>query len=303
MDDVLHTIPFTHLAATLARVLGVPAPAGAAPSLDYLDVSLARLAGRPFDRVVMYHSDAIPMYVFQRYTHLFTPIFPHVQVAVPFRSTDESSCTPVAHATMYTGLTPPQHGITTYVRPQLACETLYDTLIAAGRKPAIVAMPDSTFLNIFTGRDMDYFEAPDGEAARDITLRLIAEDRYDLISVHSFEYDSAAHRHGPESPEALEAAAFEAACFARIADALEQQRMRHTILLGYAPDHGQHAVTDDKGNVHGEHGSMLPEDMNVMHFYGVKCATCPADPAPRLRDAQAAAPDAGVARTEFRHDV
>ena len=34
---------------------------------------------------------------------------------------------------MYTGVDPVVHGIMTYTRPQLTCDTLYDQLIAAGK--------------------------------------------------------------------------------------------------------------------------------------------------------------------------
>ena len=42
------------------------------------------------------------------------------------------------------------------------------------------------------------------------SLELIATDKYDVISIHTFDYDDAAHAYGPESREALNAVALEA---------------------------------------------------------------------------------------------
>ena len=111
---------------------------------------------------------------------------------------------------------------------------------------------------------MDYFAEPSGAEIQDKALELIRSDRYDLLSIHTFEYDNAAHHYGPESKEALNALALEARGFARIAQALEQFRGKHRILLGYCPDHGQHL---ELGGV-GSHGSKMTEDMNILHFFG-----------------------------------
>ena len=58
---------------------------------------------------------------------------------------------------------------------------------------AIVAQTDSTFLHIFAGRDMPYFECANAAEIQDKALELIATDAYDVISIHTFEYDNAAH--------------------------------------------------------------------------------------------------------------
>jgi len=181
---------------------------------------------------------------------------------VPFLSTVES-VTPVAHATMYTGLDPEGHGIQTYVRPKLECETLFDVLLKAGKKVAIVAQNDSTFLHIFAGRNLDYFEAPNAIGVQEKALELIASDEYDVISIHTFDYDDAAHAYGPESKQALNAVNLEAEGFHRIAEALKKNP-GHKTLLTYSPDHGQHPVIGGTG----QHGSKQIEDMNIVHFFG-----------------------------------
>ena len=127
-------------------------------------------------------------------------------------------------------------------------------------------MADSTFLHIFKGRDMEYYEVQNAIEAQEKALELIEKDCYDVISIHSFEYDNAAHAYGPESKEALNAVSIEAQCFDVIAKAVEAQSDHHRTLLTYSPDHGQHLMPGGTG----AHGSKMPEDMNVLHFFGTK---------------------------------
>ena len=90
------------------------------------------------------------------------------------------------------------------------------------------------------------------------------EDKYDLISIHTFEYDSAAHAYGPESKEAINAVAIEADGFDRLARAMQRFSGEHRTLMTYSPDHGQHPIAGG----HGAHGSKMNEDMNIVHFFG-----------------------------------
>ncbi|MBQ7683469.1 MAG: hypothetical protein IJT48_03175 [Bacteroidaceae bacterium] len=219
--------------------------------------------GGTADRVVLYHADAVGQYIWQKYTALFAPVYRHTSLAVPFLSTVES-VTPVAHASMYTGMDPEGHGIMTYVRPQLTCSTLFDEAVKAGKRAAILAMNDSTFLHIFTGRPIDYFAAANAAEIREKALELISSERYDLISIHTFEYDDAAHAYGPESKEGINAVALEAEGFHRLAEALEKYCGIHRTLITYSPDHGQHLLPGGRGS----HGSRMIEDMNIVHFFG-----------------------------------
>ncbi len=263
MPDHYNSYELKRFAGIVADCMGVELPEAYAKPVGWVSGLLKERLGGTADRAVLYHADAVGQYIWQQYTDLFIPVYRHTSLAVPFVSTVKS-VTPVAHASMYTGLDPEGHGIRHYVRPRLDCDTLFDVLLREGKKTAIVAQRDSTFLHIFAGRDMDYFEEPDGLRVQARALELIGQDRYDLISIHTFEYDDAAHAHGPESREALDAVALEADGFGRIAEALERYRGKHRILLTYSPDHGQHEEPEGRGS----HGSMLPEDMNVVQFFG-----------------------------------
>lgn len=261
MADHYNQYPLKHFASIVADCMELPLPEEYEPSISWVSEILKERLGKPADRVVLYHADAVGQYIWQKYTDLFAPVYKYTSLAIPFLSTVES-VTPVAHASMYTGLDPEGHGIQTYVRPQLNCSTLFDVLIAAGKKVAIVAQTDSTFLHIFAGRELDYFEEPNGLAVQEKALELIATDQYDVISIHTFDYDNAAHAFGPESKQGLNAICLEADGFARIAEALKKNE-GHTTLLTYSPDHGQHPVAGGRG----AHGSKQIEDMNILHFF------------------------------------
>lgn len=262
MADHFNKYGLKHFAGIIADCMDLSPPESYAPGIPWVSDILKNRLGGKADRVVLYHADAVGHYIWQKYTHLFAPVYQYTSLALPFLSTVES-VTPVAHASMYTGMDPEGHGIFTYRRPQLTCDTLFDALIRAGKKVAIVAQRDSTFLHIFKGRALDYFEAPNALTVQEKALELIARDEYDVISIHTFDYDDAAHAFGPESRQGLNAVSLEAEGFQRIAQAL-QQNSGHRTLITYSPDHGQHLTPGGTGL----HGSKMIEDMNIVHFFG-----------------------------------
>lgn len=274
MSYIYNSVAMSRSARTILDLVGVEAPQAASPAIGYVENVIKKAAGETIDHAVIYNADAVAMYMIQKYTELFVPVFENTCVSVPVLST-VSSCTPVAHASMYTGLEPSGHGIKTYVRPQLTVETAYDALIAAGRHPAIVCMTDSTFSHIFAGREScPIFEEKDNEGCLRRAEELISCGKYDFISIHTFEYDDAGHKYGPESPQALDAVRREAEGFGKVCEMIRKYWNGKTVLTAYMPDHGQHTMEPwepdfaGKGKI-GTHGDIVPEDMNVMHFYGV----------------------------------
>ena len=263
MADHYNRYPLKHFAGIVAHSMDLPLPESFAPSIPWVCQVLKERLGGSADRAVLYHADAVGMHIWQKYPHLLAPVQVHTSLALPFCSTVES-VTPVAHASMYTGMDPEGHGIMTYTRPQLTCATLFDELIKAGKRPAILSYKGDTFEHIFKGRDMDYFFIRNTVELEEKALELIESDAYDVISMHPCAYDSTAHQYGPESKEALNIMAREAEVFQRIAEALGQYRGKHRTLLTYSPDHGQHPIMGGGG----EHGSKMTEDMNIVHFFG-----------------------------------
>ena len=263
MSDHYNTFSLKHFAGLVADCMSISLPKSYAPGIPWVSNILRERLGGTADRAILYHADAVGQYIWQQYTDLFAPVYQHTSLALPFTSTVES-VTPVAHATMYTGLEPSEHGIQTYTRPQLTCSTLFDVLLEQGKRVAIVAQADSTFLHIFAGRELDYFECPNAITVQEKSLELIAGDQYDVISIHTFDYDNAAHAFGPESKEALNAVSLEAEGFHRLAGAMMKYRGLHKTLMTYSPDHGQHLTAGGRG----AHGSKMIEDMNILHFFG-----------------------------------
>ena len=262
MANQYNIYPLKHFAGIIADLMELELPDTYEKSIPWISNILKDRLGGTADRAILYHADAVGMHIWQKYTSLFAPVYRHSQLSIPFLST-VPSLTPVAHASMYTGLDPEDHGIQAYVRPQLTCSTLFDVLVEQGKKVAMVVQTDSTFLHIFAGRQIDYFEYKNNFEIRAKVLELIDQDQYDVISIHTFDYDDAAHAYGPESKEGLNAVAFEAETYALIAEALEKRKDQHRYLLTYSPDHGQHPIEGGQGT----HGSEMCEDMNILHFF------------------------------------
>lgn len=266
MADHYNKFSLKQFAGIVADCMEISLPETFAPGVPWLSKILKERMGGKADRAVLYHADAVGLYMWQQYTELFAPVYQHTSIALPLLST-LPSVTPVAHASMYTGLDPEQHGIQAYVRPKLSCVTLYDVLIRAGLHPGIVCFEDSSFTRIFAERDMDYYVVDNYTEVRKKVLELIDKDCYDVLSIHTFDYDTAAHSIGPESKEAINALAGEAEVFGELAKAIEEKWAgKHRTLISYSPDHGQHPLEGGGGT----HGSDKIEDMNIVHFFGAK---------------------------------
>lgn len=251
---------------TLCRLMGVDVPA----SLDAL--SLEEVVSYAEDRkvvccekVLVFCPDAIGSFLFDKYPDDFR----WVQENAPLKCKLQSvfpSFTPVCFASMFTGLMPQQHGINKYEKPILQCETLFDILVKHGKKVAIVAVKDSSIDRIFRGRPIDYYsEEYDAEAVVK-AMELLSEDEHDFILVYNQAYDDRLHETSPESNEAMEAFRQNTRNFEILADAFHTAWGNYSRAILFAPDHGAHYNPEKKMGVH---GTDLPEDMQVNHFFGL----------------------------------
>ena len=166
---------------------------------------------------------------------------------------------------MYTGVEPAVHGILKYEKHVLSQESLFDTLGAAGKKTALVAVEHSSMATLFLERPgIDYFILPyDGEVNAKAE-ELIRGGEYEVVVVYNQEYDDVMHRTHPESEQALQALKNHIGAFHQLCAAAEEAWKGQDSLVVWATDHGIH--TNEEG--HGTHGTELEEDVNVMHFYG-----------------------------------
>lgn len=252
------------LCATLAAVLEVPAPAQAEPPLDWAVTLLQELAGGPVERALLYNPDAVAQWLPEKYWESFAPVRAHTQLTLPLRS-PMPSVTPVCFGTMYTGAQPAIHGIQAYEKPVIAIDTLFDSLLRAGKRVALVAVANSSMAKIYNGRAIDYyFEEYDAQVEQK-ALALIAQDTYDFIAVYTQEYDDVMHATGVESPQAIAALQNQIGIFDRLCRQVEQSWQQHTTLVGWATDHGVHQQEDG----HGNHGLDIAQDVNVLHYFGM----------------------------------
>lgn len=260
-------ISLTALCADICSCMDVEPPREAEPSMG----KLKKLCGdRTCDRVVMYNPDAQAQWLYQKYPEIFASTSERCALEYPM-ATVMPSVTPVCFATMYTGAYPEKHGIRKYEKPVLAIDTIFDALIRAGKKAAIVAMEKCSVANIFLNRDMDYFIFPAGADADEICVRkgleLIEADTYDFLVIYNGMYDSVMHATYPEAEPAMEWLRHHNNAFARIHSAAKAAAALHdhTTLVGFATDHGVHTAENGRGS----HGKEIPEDINITHFYDV----------------------------------
>lgn len=257
----------TALCADICGCMGIEPPKAAEKSAGILK---KLCADRTCDRVVMYNPDAQAQWLYEKYPEIFEPVSDRCALEYPL-ATVMPSVTPVCFSTMYTGAYPEVHGIRKYEKPVLTIDTIFDALIRAGKKPAIVASEGCSVANIFLNRDMDYFIFPaDADCDEKVVqkgLELIAEDKYDFLVIYNGMYDSVMHATYPESDAAMEWLRHHTGAFARIHSAAKAAAATggHTTLIGYATDHGVHTNASGRGT----HGENIPEDINITHFYDI----------------------------------
>lgn len=254
------------VAPTICRIMGVSPIKGATadPIKDVLEAA-TRICDNDVEKALLYAPDAIGDRLFHDFREEFNPVIDVAPLQVSIRSMFPSY-TPVCYGSMFTGMKPEEHGITKYHKPVLRCDTLFDALLRAGKRVAIVAVKDSSIDTIFRDRKLDYLsEAYDPEAeAR--ALQLLEDDSHDLVLVYHQEYDDVMHGSTPRSPEALAAFRRHLDTFTRFGEAFNSAWSGWDRVIAFLPDHGTH-VDPESGK--GAHGTDSPEDMEVRHFWGL----------------------------------
>lgn len=176
--------------------------------------------------------------------------------------------TPVCFATLFTGGSPEEHGIKKYEKPILSCDTVFDALIRAGKKVAIVAVAGSSVDQIFRGRALDYFSMPYDPLVSVKTLELMHAGSHDVIVAYHQEYDDLLHDTSPFSELALRALEHHVDSYELFVQK-SREIWKKDFLVAFTPDHGAH--TDPKtgrGN-HGYTTERCAEDMALRHFFNV----------------------------------
>ncbi len=264
MDDfIFNSVNITSTAATVTALLGAEKPEHAAEPINLVLCKAQKAFGKAkADRVFMYNPDAVALWLYQKYTELFSGAALNSELALPIHSV-MPSVTPVCFASMYTGAMPAVHGIRTYTKPVLSIETVFDSLIKTGKKPVIVSTEGDSISKIFLEREMDYFIYDSVEECNAKALELIESDGYDLIVLYNGDYDSTMHKLAPEGEESLKVLKNNCDTYAEIHGKISDCWKKHDSVLFFAPDHGCHEIDGKSGS----HGLEMPEDMNIIHFY------------------------------------
>lgn len=251
--------------AALAYAVGVTPPNQAAEKnrglSEYIDQVFG---GEKADRLVMYNPDAIAQWIYEKYPEYLKGTVDNTDVAIPLSSV-MPSVTPVCFATMYTGAQPCVHGIQKYEKPIIRIETLFDTLISAGKKIALVTYAKCSLGKIYLEREMDYYHFDEGriDDVNAKAVELILRDEHDVIVIYNGNYDSVMHKNGPESSRALAELRLNDHVFSVISNMIKNNWKKHNTLVGFAMDHGCHEIDGDNGS----HGLEMAEDINIVHFY------------------------------------
>jgi hypothetical protein len=252
--------------ATVCNLFGIECAEGGLEAPFPRVLEMARTAGiHRCDRALLYAPDAVGRHPCAASPGVIGPIGEQAPAVVQVKAV-VPPITPVCFATMFTGQPPSSHGIRRSERPVLRCRTLFDRLVEAGKRVAIVAVQGSSIDLIFRNRALDYFSEPYDPEVTARTLRLLEADSHDLVLAYHQEYDDTLHRTAPNAVEAIEAMRRHVSSFLQLAGAVEKCWGGYDRLLGFVPDHGCHV---DPSTGRGTHGVDIPEDMDVQHFYGV----------------------------------
>ena len=256
----------TTVAPTVLKLSGICVP----DDIDSADDELLALKAKKgitgdIDRVVIYDPDAVGLWLYEKYKDVFKEAESASDAAIA-RTSVMPSVTPVCFASMYSGVMPPVHGIMKYEKPVLKVDTLFDWYIKAGKKCAIVSTAGDSISKIFLERNMDYFIYRTIPQVNRKALKLIEEDKYDLIVIYNGNYDSTMHAKGPEDKKSLRALEKNISFYAKLVRQIKACSAGHNVFYGFCPDHGCHLIDGGRGS----HGLDMPEDMNVIHFYGLE---------------------------------
>lgn len=251
------------LCAALAYAMGIEKPKEANDANETLTSYVdEKFGGEKADRIFMYNPDAVAEWIYRKYPNLLTEVTDRCDLELPM-ATVMPSVTPVCFGTMYTGAQPSVHGIQKYEKPVIKIDTIFDALVKAGKKVAIVATTKCSIANIFLEREVDYFIYSSTEAVNAKAAELIVRDEHDFIVTYNGNYDAKMHKNGTESVIALAQLHANSRTFGFFAEMIKNNWKGHNTLIGFAMDHGCHDVDCDAGS----HGLDMDEDINIVHLY------------------------------------
>ena len=224
-------------------------------------------SGEKIQKMLIFAPDACGIHLWER----FPEKLPEVESVAPLRLPIKvvmPSVTPVCFASMYSGATPEIHGIREYAKPVLTVETIFNTFPEAKLKTAISAVNGCSIDTIFRKRPITYISTESDAESLQFTKQLMSNPAYDIVLNYATNYDHFAHATGPFGDKAIECFFTCIDYFRQCSEWVDTYWGNFNRLLVWCPDHGQHESTPG----HGTHGSDMPEDLYVYHFYSIRKA-------------------------------
>ena len=261
--DGFNTTCITQVASTVLNLVGVERATGMANPIPEVMEACGGFGG--CDRVFMHNPDGIAQWIFNKYKKFSGAAYQASTLALEMLSV-VPPVTPVCFGSMYSGLQPKYHGIQAYEKPVLKCATIFDCLIEAGKKVAIVSTKGDSISLIFLERNMDYFIYKSVSECNKKAKELIKEDKYDVIVLYNTDYDYWMHRSSPTGIPALHALKTNFKTYMELNELIKNDwGNKHKTALAFAPDHGCHRMA----GILGTHGIEKPCDMNIVHLWSV----------------------------------
>jgi len=259
-------LDITQCAATICKLLGAEPAAKMEPAYnEILNTAEIMFSGTECNRLFVYNPDAIALWIYEKYRDHFNCIEldPFDFILDINVNTVYPPVTPVCFASMYSGLSPEEHGIQKYVKPVLTVPTVFDILPVWKKQVAVICTKGDSISKIFLDRKIDYFFYRTIKECNSKAHELIKEDYYDFIVLYNGNYDYWMHRVGPTGPLAVRALDQNIESFCSLRDTIRTYWKHHNSVLAFAPDHGCHK----KYQFFGAHGENTAEDMITHHYY------------------------------------
>lgn len=261
----MNKTPLESLAGALAYAMGVEPPKCAEKANEDLTAYVDKcLAGQKADRVFIYNTDAIGQWMIEKYPYYSQELRERMELELPMRTVNPPK-TPCAFGTMYTGAAPKVHGIEVYEKKLITIDTLFDALVRAGKKVAILSIKNYSMAVIFGERPIDYYFYSTWAEVNAKAVELVLKDEYDFILCYNAHFDDVMHKKGPESPEAIAQMGFNFHTFCMYDELIKNHWGHHNVLIGTGMDHGCHETEDGKGT----HCEDSPRDRNIVHHYKI----------------------------------
>ena len=252
---------------TICELAQIPRPAlSSCEPLPIVEIARQQFAGRAVQRMLIFCPDALGRHLWSAHHEAWEPVLRHAPNMEELHA-ELPSVTPVCFASMFTGAAPEEHGIVKYEKPVLRCDTVFDALVRAGWRVAIVAVRGSSIDTIFRGRNVDYFsEEYDPQVVTRVET-LLQEGIHEIVLAYLQEYDDTLHRTTPFSPAALQAMRNNIAAFDYLSTVFDRACAQYDRAILFCPDHGGHI---DPNTGCGTHGLSTPDDLEVVHFFGLR---------------------------------